>query len=989
VTGERSAGISVVGRDREITEIERLLAEAVLGRPQILALGGEGGIGKTTLAALAASMAEDEGFDVVWCRLHEHQPTRPYEMWLEMIEEGLGKHLDARGDAQATWSPLELEEIFGRHWNVIAALLPNLLGLEESRNSEPSDPTPSPRRQEDIFDGFVSFIRYLANERRTFIAVDNLHLSDEETLAALEIAGSEIETGSVMIVLTYRTTVPTALDGVLADTLGALSHNGNVVRMRLKRLGRSEVRRMIESLAIAHDEEVVDYIYEQSEGNPLLVEELVELLRVNDGVLDHRSFSDSALNLRVRKTIAARAATLTARERNTLVLAAAAGREFTTSQITSFAPSMSSEEVDACMHAAVQLGIVVETAGTGARYRFTHSIIRDAVFDLAKPAELKQMRTLVGRKLEEYYGSNAAAHAIELYPHFLAGDDPKELQKGIQYALAAGDLALEQFAWKRALSIFGDLLSQYGKAMNPQDSAAAAVGMGSAYCRSVNRVKAAESFRPAFEYYLSVKDFDRLAEIALQPIDIDLGDSYHFPLIEQAAKLVPPDHPRHMELLCAHAYGLFEARGQYDEAEAKIHDLLNTARANGDRSAESRLMLDTVYLHIRFSRYDEAIRIATEALARATIEPDLFVESHAYFLLMQAHLLKGEIDTAKQYSYKSRDSILPYRDSLLTCTGIAHVLRFELRSGNWSEIDRETDRGLEIDPNSLFLLPLRTIAEYYRGHFAAGDVSLERLMKVADGYPAPGALIFASVVVLMAHRWEITRNAKYLNKVRSLVERVLSIGPVPGVEVRARIAQAILACQEADEDEAEVAYERLSTMRTYNLIREYRIERTLGLVRHFTRDYERAAGHFLEAIASCKKYRDLPVLAWTYGDYGDLLSDPNSFGSHADAQDAYAKALTLAIRLEMGPLVERIELAIRRLAESGPHEVGSLLGKRLSPRELEILALVGEGQTDAEIAGILGLSTYTVSNHVRHILQKTGAFNRLEAVRYAERTGLM
>ena len=60
----------------------------------------------------------------------------------------------------------------------------------------------------------------------------------------------------------------------------------------------------------------------------------------------------------------------------------------------------------------------------------------------------------------------------------------------------------------------------------------------------------------------------------------------------------------------------------------------------------------------------------------------------------------------------------------------------------------------------------------------------------------------------------------------------------------------------------------------------------------------------------------------------------------------------------------------------------------LTAREVEILRLVAAGRSDREIADALVLSARTVSNHVAHILLKTGADNRAAAVAFALRHGL-
>lgn len=51
----------------------------------------------------------------------------------------------------------------------------------------------------------------------------------------------------------------------------------------------------------------------------------------------------------------------------------------------------------------------------------------------------------------------------------------------------------------------------------------------------------------------------------------------------------------------------------------------------------------------------------------------------------------------------------------------------------------------------------------------------------------------------------------------------------------------------------------------------------------------------------------------------------------------------------------------------------------LSERERQVLRLIAEGHTDAEIAHALMISVYTVQNHVKSILRKLEARNRTHA----------
>jgi predicted ATPase/DNA-binding CsgD family transcriptional regulator len=63
--------------------------------------------------------------------------------------------------------------------------------------------------------------------------------------------------------------------------------------------------------------------------------------------------------------------------------------------------------------------------------------------------------------------------------------------------------------------------------------------------------------------------------------------------------------------------------------------------------------------------------------------------------------------------------------------------------------------------------------------------------------------------------------------------------------------------------------------------------------------------------------------------------------------------------------------------------------EQLTSRELEVLQLVSEGLTNPEIAGSLFISRGTVRIHVSNILGKLGASTRTEAVRIAQRNGLI
>jgi DNA-binding NarL/FixJ family response regulator len=68
---------------------------------------------------------------------------------------------------------------------------------------------------------------------------------------------------------------------------------------------------------------------------------------------------------------------------------------------------------------------------------------------------------------------------------------------------------------------------------------------------------------------------------------------------------------------------------------------------------------------------------------------------------------------------------------------------------------------------------------------------------------------------------------------------------------------------------------------------------------------------------------------------------------------------------------------------------GGAVFDRLTAREVEILRVLAEGMSTAEVAEALFISPLTVQSHVKSILAKLGVHSKLEAVTYALRRGII
>src|SRR5437763_13612993 len=111
------------------------------------------------------------------------------------------------------------------------------------------------------------------------------------------------------------------------------------------------------------------------------------------------------------------------------------------------------------------------------------------------------------------------------------------------------------------------------------------------------------------------------------------------------------------------------------------------------------------------------------------------------------------------------------------------------------------------------------------------------------------------------------------------------------------------------------------------------------------------------------------------------------------AIDAGAKGYVLknAMNLELGPAVRRVAGG-ETLFDPQVEQPATLKGERssgLTPRELEVLQLIVDGQSNQEIATVLDLSANTVAVHRANIMNALGIHKTAELVVYAIRAGLV
>jgi len=135
------------------------------------------------------------------------------------------------------------------------------------------------------------------------------------------------------------------------------------------------------------------------------------------------------------------------------------------------------------------------------------------------------------------------------------------------------------------------------------------------------------------------------------------------------------------------------------------------------------------------------------------------------------------------------------------------------------------------------------------------------------------------------------------------------------------------------------------------------------------------------------------IIILTTFDLDDYVHDAIRAGASAFLlKDVRPAELVDAIRLVAGGNALLAPTALTRLLErfdSAQREPASTLLGALTERELEILRLVSEGLSNAEIATRLVVSETTVKTHVSNLLRKLGVRDRVQAVIAAYDSGLV
>ena len=467
-----------VGRERELDQLREGVDSAIEGRGSVAMLVGEPGIGKTRTAQELETYARMRGANVYWGRTHESAGMPAFWPWLQV-----GRAWGATQD-------------FAAAATVAAVANPELVRLfPELRQQIPTLPEPPEHRDPDaaqflLFDAYTQFVRAQSAESPWVIVLDDLHWADKPTLQLLQFMARELANMNVLVVATYRDT-DLVRTHPLSEALAELNREGGFQRVTLKGLERDEVTSYVRQQARAEPSTaLLDRVYEETEGNPFFLSEIVNLLAEED-TLDARSVTDIALPDGVREALGRRLDRLSEEANELLQIAAVVGREFAYETLALLADH-GDDALLRLIEEALDARVIEESERAG-RYAFTHALMQETLLDELSTTRRVRLHGRIGEALEQRWGEQSSEHSSLLALHFAesATLSADHAEKARDYLRLAGAQAEERSAW-------ADAVHQYERLLALETADGERASTNAALLVDLGRTRlAASEFRPA------------------------------------------------------------------------------------------------------------------------------------------------------------------------------------------------------------------------------------------------------------------------------------------------------------------------------------------------------------------------------------------------------------------------------------------------------------------------------------------------------------
>lgn len=405
----------LVGRTEEQAALREQLAMAVAGHGQLCFLGGEAGIGKTSLARDLTRTAHELGVRVLTGTCYDLGNPPPYGLWLDLFAS-------SEGDPSAPTPP--------------AAFMCGRLAPVSDQAALHADV----RR----------FLVELAGDRPVLLILEDLHWGDPASLDLLRHIGPQVRHLPLLVVVTYRND-EIAPGSPFALHFPALVREADGYRVGLQPLDRDALRTLVASqhtLPRADEDRLLTYLERHAEGNPFFAVEILRTLEM-EGLLRDEGSALGRLDRVVvptllRHVIDGRVSRLGEQTRQALAIASVIGQEVPLplwAAVTGLSDEVLLDGVEEAVDAHL-----LDAEREGTRVHFVHALTREALYEGVLPPR----RRIWHRKIAEVLLAAQQPDPEAVAFHLQAAGDAR----AADWLVAAGERAQWAYAWLTAAERF-------------------------------------------------------------------------------------------------------------------------------------------------------------------------------------------------------------------------------------------------------------------------------------------------------------------------------------------------------------------------------------------------------------------------------------------------------------------------------------------------------------------------------------------------------
>lgn len=431
-----------VGRDRETSDMRRVLEAVRDGTGGTVFVGGEPGIGKTRLVREVKAEAIRMGFNVLsgHCR---KELALPYEPWIEQFEQTL-----------RAIPPEQVPRMFEHHAAEVSFLLPKLVELVPNIPERVELPPEQERRF--LMNGITDFMQKESEHNQPIVLVfEDLQWADDSTCLLIQHVAANVEESKILILGTFRDAElePSSSSAAMFQTLLRERLAEDVI---LRRLRRPEVVQMLSQLSgKTPPEELVDLVFDETEGNPFFVEEVYRHLDEMGKIFDEDGefvsgihIADTEVPRGVLMVIQNRLERMSEPCRNALTLAAVVGRTFPFRLLASSSDADEDTLLEAIEEATAATLIEDLSTDREATYRFVHEQIRQTLLHNLSFPRRQRMHIKISEAMKKMKG-----RTIEIAHHLYAAGDAADPEETLSYLDKAIDDGLEALAFEDVLVV--------------------------------------------------------------------------------------------------------------------------------------------------------------------------------------------------------------------------------------------------------------------------------------------------------------------------------------------------------------------------------------------------------------------------------------------------------------------------------------------------------------------------------------------------------